>query len=73
MDSFECALDAVFSTDSAEAAIIRAVNMGGDADTVGAIAGGLAGAMYGYAALPVCWTHALNADVKARLDAVMDF
>ena len=32
--------------------IIKAVNLGGDADTIGAITGGLAGAYYGYDAIP---------------------
>ncbi len=44
-----------------------AVNMGGDADTIGAITGGLAGALYGYEAIPVRWNMALEHDTKSTL------
>lgn len=36
-----------------------AVNLGEDTDTVGAIAGGLAGLAYGYDAIPASWLDAL--------------
>ena len=45
---------------SAEDAIVRAVNRGGDTDTVGAIAGGVAGARFGLDALPTVWTDEVN-------------
>lgn len=48
--------------------IIKIVNLGGDADTIGAIAGGLAGAYYGYDAIPQRWIEAIPADIRARLD-----
>jgi ADP-ribosyl-[dinitrogen reductase] hydrolase len=38
---------------SAEMAILSAVNLGGDADTVGACTGALAGAYWGLDALPL--------------------
>ncbi|WP_254831493.1 ADP-ribosylglycohydrolase family protein [Haloglomus salinum] len=40
---------------SAEEAIVRAVNMGDDADTVGAVTGAVAGARFGATALPERW------------------
>ncbi|WP_245930983.1 ADP-ribosylglycohydrolase family protein [Methylobacterium radiodurans] len=40
------------STDSFEAALIEAVNLADDADTVGAVTGQLAGALYGHSAIP---------------------
>lgn len=46
------AVRAVRSTDSFEAAICRAVDGGYDADTVGAVTGALAGAIYGMQEIP---------------------
>jgi ADP-ribosyl-[dinitrogen reductase] hydrolase len=42
------------------AGILRAANLGGDADTVAAVAGQMLGASYGYEAIPLRW--------RARLD-----
>ena len=41
------------------------VNRGGDADTTGAIAGMLSGALYGMRSLPPRWLKALDPDVRA--------
>lgn len=43
-----------------EMAILAAVNLGGDADTVGACCGALAGACWGHEALPVRWRRDLE-------------
>merc|ERR1712203_988033 len=48
MDGLAMSLHAVATTTSFNHAIERAVNFLGDADTVGAITGQLAGAFYGY-------------------------
>ncbi|MEV4423036.1 ADP-ribosylglycohydrolase family protein [Patulibacter sp. NPDC049589] len=53
--SLEAALWAVWSTRSFEDAVLAAVNLGDDADTTGAIAGQLAGALYGADAIPAHW------------------
>jgi ADP-ribosyl-[dinitrogen reductase] hydrolase len=42
-----------------EEALIAVVNLGGDADTTGAVAGGLLGAYYGAAAVPLRWRGAV--------------
>ena len=55
-------------THSLEKAIITAVNAGGDADTIAAITGSLAGALYGYEAIPQRWIDQLSPDVKSDLD-----
>ena len=53
--SLEAALWAFHSTDSFEEGVLKAVNLGGDADGTGAIFGQLAGAFYGEAAIPERW------------------
>lgn len=72
-ESMECAFFAFITEGDFENALITAVNLGGDADTIGAIAGGLAGAYYGYNAIPQRWIDALPQDVKARLDAFAEW
>lgn len=54
-------------------AIIGAVNHGGDADTIAAIAGSLAGARFGFDAIPEEWVCALHADVRKELDDFCNF
>lgn len=73
VDSLECALYALWegSADFDEAVIIAA-NMGGDADTIAAICGGLAGALHGFTAIPHEWVDALSEADRARLDAAVE-
>ncbi len=47
-------------TGSFEEAVIRAANLGGGASTNGAVTGALAGAHYGYAAIPPRWTAVIQ-------------
>lgn len=56
-----------------EEAIIGAVNDGGDADTIAALAGGLAGARFGYNAIPKKWICQLNDDIKNVLNNFINF
>lgn len=57
--TLECALWCFFATDTFEEALIKAVNLCGDADTIGAVCGQLAGAHYGYEAIPKRWLDKL--------------
>ncbi len=52
--------------DDPEEAIVRAVNAGGDADTLGAMAGAVAGAYHGADRLPRRWLEVLENDDKGR-------
>lgn len=54
-------------------AIINAVNDGGDADTIGALTGGLAGAMFGYNDIPKRWIKKINPEIKKYLDKFVNF
>lgn len=49
-----------------EEALVRAVNAGGDTDTIGAMAGALAGARHGAQAFPARWLGALDDGGKGR-------
>jgi ADP-ribosylglycohydrolase len=51
---------AVRTTGSFEAAVRAAVDLGGDTDTVAAVTGALAGAVYGADAIPARWTGPLH-------------
>lgn len=53
--SLEAALWAFWTTDTYRDAILAAVNLGDDADTTGAVCGQIAGAYYGYSAIPENW------------------
>ena len=55
VDSIEAAVWSLIRTDSFKDALLTAVNLGDDADTVGAIAGGLAALYYGYDEIPEEW------------------
>ena len=55
VDALEAAVWSLVNTNSFEDALLKAVNLGDDTDTVGAIAGGLAGLFYGYDAIPEEW------------------
>lgn len=53
--TLEAALWCVDRSANFEQAVLLAVNLGGDADTVGAVTGQLAGALYGEAGIPARW------------------
>ncbi|USD20644.1 ADP-ribosylglycohydrolase family protein [Microbulbifer variabilis] len=52
IDSLEAALWAFYNTSNFEDGLVKAVNLGGDSDTIGAIYGQLAGAFYGESKIP---------------------
>jgi ADP-ribosyl-[dinitrogen reductase] hydrolase len=51
---------AVCSTSSFEDAIVKTINIGGDTDTVAAVAGAIAGALYGVDSIPSRWITNVN-------------
>lgn len=66
-ERLHCALHCLRSTKNFEAAVVKAANLGGDADTIAAITGGLAGALYGYEKIPLRWRMVLDSGTKSTL------
>ena len=56
----EASLWCLATTSDFSSCVLAAVNLGEDADTTGAVAGGLAGLAYGRASLPADWASALS-------------
>jgi ADP-ribosyl-[dinitrogen reductase] hydrolase len=73
VDTLEAALWAVGGSGSFEEAVLKAVNLGDDADTVGAVAGQIAGALWGYSSIPARWRSrvAWGQKIVARAEALV--
>jgi ADP-ribosyl-[dinitrogen reductase] hydrolase len=67
VDCLEAALWCVWTTDTFEAAVLAAANLGDDADTTAAVAGQVAGALYGVEGIPRGWR-----DKVAMADLITD-
>lgn len=59
VDTIEAAIWCLMNTHSYKECVLTAVNLGDDTDTIAAISGGLAGALYGYEAIPQEWRNTL--------------
>ena len=55
ISTFESVIYSLKNSDNFRDAVLKAVNLGRDTDTVGAICGGLAGIFYGFDSIPVDW------------------
>jgi ADP-ribosyl-[dinitrogen reductase] hydrolase len=60
--TLESAVWGLVTTGSFEEAVVQVVNLGGDADTAGAVVGALAGAAYGLDAIPARWRDVLRGE-----------
>lgn len=72
VDTLRTVFDAFFSTDTFEDCVVKTVNRGGDADTTGSIAGAIAGARYGFDAIPRGWLQALDPDLREELSSLAE-
>ena len=72
-DTLEAAVWCLITTKSFEDALLKAVNLGDDSDTVGAVTGGLAGLIYGNRytnGIPAKWMNAIQR--KEWIEALCD-
>ena len=60
VSTLQAALWAFETTESFEDGLIAAVNLGGDSDSIGAVYGQIAGAYYGFDAIPARWVNAVK-------------
>lgn len=65
------ALWALRTTDTYEDSLAAAIDLGGDTDTVAAVTGMLAGAVYGVGAIPTRWLEALRVPLPGYGDRVL--
>jgi ADP-ribosyl-[dinitrogen reductase] hydrolase len=70
VDTLATAHQVGLAAGSAREAVVGAVNAGGDTDTIGAVAGAVAGARFGAADLPDGWLDALEG--REELEALAD-
>lgn len=66
VDTLKVVFQAFIDSDSFSECMLNVVNRGGDADTTGAIAGMLAGAYYGVAAIPADWQVGVDQEVVGQ-------
>ena len=60
MDGLAMALHILYTTNSFKEAILKAVNLCGDADSIGSVVGQIAGAYYGLDSIPKDWKKTIN-------------
>lgn len=70
-ETYEGAMYWFANTDSFEDCLIGIVNAGGDADTIGAVAGSIAGYYYGVNNIPKRWMDGLDDQTKQRIDGII--
>ncbi|HEX6901928.1 MAG TPA: ADP-ribosylglycohydrolase family protein [Thermoanaerobaculia bacterium] len=73
VESLEAALWCFLNSGSYEEAVLKAANLGDDADTTAAICGQLAGAHYGVEAIPVPWRQriVMREEIQALADELL--
>lgn len=67
VDTLEASIWCLLTTSSYKECVLKAVNLGDDTDTTGAVVGGLAGLVYGIDSIPNEWIECL-----ARKDDIVD-
>jgi ADP-ribosyl-[dinitrogen reductase] hydrolase len=67
LHTLEASIWCFLTTKDYSSAVLKAVNLGEDTDTTGAVTGGLAGLYYGFETIPIHWVNQL-----ARKDDIID-
>ena len=73
VDTVQTVFHFLFSTTTFEECLIGTVNQGGDADTTGALAGMLAGAVYGIQGMPKRWLKRLDPRVYSEVGELSEY
>ena len=60
VNTLESVIWVILNTENFQQAIIGAINLGGNTDTIGAITGSIAGLLYGYGEIPNDWLNDLK-------------
>jgi ADP-ribosyl-[dinitrogen reductase] hydrolase len=69
LDTLHASLWCLLTSQNYRECVLKAVNLGGDTDTAGCVAGGLAGAAYGVESVPPEWISQLAR--KSDLDCLL--
>lgn len=67
IDTFEAAIYCLENTTNYKDAVLKAVNLGMDTDTVAAVCGGLAGIYYGFDEIPIDWISEVR-----KIESIID-
>ncbi|MCB9263340.1 MAG: ADP-ribosylglycohydrolase family protein [Flavobacteriales bacterium] len=59
LHTLEASIWCIMTTKDYQSAVLKAVNLGEDSDTTGAVTGGLAGLLYGFETIPKSWLNKL--------------
>ena len=59
VDTLEASIWCLLTSDNYEEAVLKAINLGDDTDTTGAVTGGLAGLLFGFESIPKSWVASL--------------
>jgi ADP-ribosylglycohydrolase len=57
VETLEAGIWCLLTTESYKESVLKAVNLGGDADTTGCVTGGISGLYYGYNNIPEEWVN----------------
>ena len=68
LHTLHASLWCLLTTQNFKECVLKAVNLGGDTDTTGCVAGGLAGVAYGMKSIPDDWIYQLTR--KGELDCL---
>jgi ADP-ribosylglycohydrolase len=76
ISTLEASLWCLLNSSSYAEAVLKAVNLGGDTDTTGAVTGGLAGIFYGFDSIPQEWVAQIARkddiiELSSRLEAAL--
>lgn len=74
IDTLEASMWCLLTTNTYKDAVLTAVNLGGDTDTIAAITGGIAGLRYGKSKIPEEWINSLAKlnDIDLLIDRLSD-